>query len=322
MKCRSYFRDVQGDYSNMRILVTGGLGFIGSFLVDALVDAGHIVTVIDDGSHGKDNFLNPQARLYKLDICSELLSSVFKENKPEIVFHHAARTSVNHSMQDPLDDARVNILGSINLLQNCVKSAVNQVVYASTGGAIYGNPQYLPCDEAHPINPVSPYGSSKHAVEHYLSLFRTNWGLNYTILRYPNVYGPRQDSSGEAGVIAIFANRMLKKEKVYINGNGLQERDFVYVRDIVRANLKVIGHGDGKIYNLGSGFSISIKEIFFRMQKLAHYNIDPIFKPALSGEVFKIILNTERIKRELGWMAETNIDDGLTETIEYHRNQG
>lgn len=305
----------------MRILVTGGLGFIGSHLVDALVSAGHIVTIVDDNSHGKESLLNSKAKLYKVDISSAQLAMIFDEQKPEIVFHHAARTSVNHSMQNPLDDARVNILGSINLLQNCVRSAVHQVIYASTGGAIYGNPMYLPCDENHPINPLSPYGSSKHAVEHYLALYRANWGLDYTILRYPNVYGPRQDSTGEAGVVAIFAHHMSKKETVFINGTGLQERDFVYVKDIVKANLMAIGHCDGCIYNLGSGGSVTIKELFYKMQHFAGYPLEPVFRPALPGEVFKIYLDTQKIKSDLGWTTEISLDEGLQETIRYYYNQ-
>ena len=304
----------------MRVMVTGGAGFIASHLVDALVERGHDVAVVDDLSRGTESNVNPKARLYALDICSESLASVFDEQRPELVFHHAARTSVNHSMLQPIDDARVNILGSLNLLQNCVRTGVGQVVYASTGGALYGNPEYLPCDEDHPINPLSPYGASKHAVEHYLYLFRTNWNLDYSILRYPNVYGPRQDPFGEAGVVAIFANRMCSGDSVRINGTGQQERDFVNVKDIVQANLAVIGHGGGRIYNLGSGGSISINELFGTMKTLSGYHLEPVYGPALSGEVFKIYLSTDRIEKELGWTPKVSLNEGLMSTIDYHRN--
>jgi|WetSurMetagenome_2_1015567.scaffolds.fasta_scaffold238307_1 UDP-glucose 4-epimerase len=304
----------------MKILVTGGAGFIGSHLVDALINQGHSVTVVDNLSHGNEKNVNPKANLYNLDICSESLASVFKEYRPEIVFHHAAQTSVNHSMLHPSDDAKTNILGSINLFQYCVKSGVRQVILASTGGALYGNPRYLPCDEEHVINPLSPYGLSKYTIERYLYLFNLNNNLNYSILRYSNVYGPRQDALGEAGVIAIFANRMCKGENVFINGSGQQERDFIYVGDVVRANIAVIGHGEGRIYNLGSGSSISIYQLFQIMQKLIDYRLEPIYRPALPGEVLKIYLSTERIKKELGWVPKTTFSEGLKATIDYYNN--
>jgi|WetSurMetagenome_2_1015567.scaffolds.fasta_scaffold08851_2 UDP-glucose 4-epimerase len=302
----------------MRVIVTGGAGFIGSHLVDALIENGYEVAVVDNLSRGKPDNVNSKAKLYTVDICSQDLKPVFDQVRPNLVFHLAARTSVNHSITDPVDDASVNILGSINLFQNCARTGVTQLIYSSTGGALYGEPQYLPCDEDHPINPLSPYGASKHAAEHYLYIFRTLHHLDYTILRYPNVYGPRQDSLGEAGVIAIFADRMNRGQPVTIYGTGKQERDFLYVQDIVRANLAVISNGGGKIYNLSSGGSISINDLFEKMKKIARYRKDPIYEPARSGEVFKIYLSTDRIEKESGWKPQISLDEGLTATLKYY----
>ena len=305
----------------MRVLVTGGAGFIGSHVVDALVKAGHSVAVVDDLSKGSETNINREARFYRLDICSSSLAEVFESEKPEIVNHHAARTSVNHSLADPIDDARVNILGSLNLLQNCVKAGVKQVVYASTGGALYGEPQYLPCDEAHPINPLSPYGASKHTVEKYLNVYRANCDLQYTVLRYPNVYGPRQSSHAEGGVIAIFADRMARNEPLTIYGTGQQERDFIYVGDVARANLMAIGRGLGNAYNLGSGGSISVNELFKTMKSMTGYELEVEYGPARAGEVFKIFLKTDRIARDLGWRPSVDLIDGLRNALEYHASR-
>jgi UDP-glucose 4-epimerase len=305
--------------NSMRVLVTGGAGFIGSHVVDGFINAGYDVAVVDDLSREKQSNVNPKARLYTVDIRSPSLASVFERERPELVDHHAARTSVNHSLSDPGDDASVNVLGSINLLQNCVKFAVKQVIYASTGGALYGEPRYLPCDEDHPLHPLSPYGASKLAVERYLYIYRINWGLDYNILRYPNVYGPRQDSFAEGGVVAIFADSMSKKNPVTIFGTGQQERDFINVNDVVQANLAVVGHGNGATYNLGSGGSISINKLFQTMKFLAGYDSEAIYGPARKGEVFKIYLSTKRIRKELGWTPKVNLNNGLQTTLEYYR---
>jgi UDP-glucose 4-epimerase len=302
----------------MRVLVTGGAGFIGSHIVDGFISAGCDVAVVDDLSRGKQTNINPKARLYTVDIRSPSLASVFEKERPELVDHHAARTSVNHSLSDPVDDASVNTLGSINLLQNCIKYSVQQVIYASTGGALYGEPIYLPCDEDHPLHPLSPYGVSKLTIEYYLYLYRVNWDLNYTVLRYPNVYGPRQDAFAEGGVVAIFADSMSKKKPVTIFGTGQQERDFIYVNDVVRANLAVIGHGSGTTYNLGSGGSISINELFRTMKSLAGYEYEAIYGTARKGEVFKIYLSTERIRKELDWIPKVKLNDGLLTTYKYY----
>ncbi len=213
----------------MKILVTGGAGFIGSHVADAFVNEGHEVVIVDDLSTGRKQNLNPKARFYEMDIRDPKLEEVFAHEKPDVVDHHAAQMSVRISVQDPLRDADINIRGSLNILENCVKHQVKKVIYISSGGAAYGEPEYLPCDEAHPVNPICQYGASKHTVEHYLYIYHVNYGLNYTVLRYPNVYGPRQDPHGEAGVVAIFTGQMLAGEQVVINGDGEQVRDFAYV---------------------------------------------------------------------------------------------
>ena len=244
------------------MLVTGGAGFIGSHVVDALIEEGHSVVVIDDLSSGKREHVHHDAKFHQLDIRSPDLEGVFAEERPEVVNHHAAQVDVRVSMADPIFDADVNILGSLNLLECARSHGVEKLIYASTGGAVYGQPAYLPCDEDHPVEPICPYGISKLAVEHYLYLYRQSYGLEYTILRYANVYGPRQDPFGEGGVVAIFARQMVEGEQVVINGSGEQERDFVYVDDVVRANLVAMERGDGETYNLGRGVGTSVNELF------------------------------------------------------------
>src|SRR4030067_347000 len=220
----------------MKGLVTGGAGFIGSHVVDALISAGYEVVVVDDLSTGNLANLNPAATFYQMDIRSQQLAEVFEKERPAYVDHHAAQMDVRRSIADPLFDAEVNVIGSINLIECCRRYGVKRLIYISTGGAVYGEPEYLPCDEAHPINPICPYGASKHTVEHYLFMYQQNYGLEYNVLRYPNVYGPRQDPHGEAGVVAIFTGQMLDDKQVVINGDGEQPRYFVYVEGCAQAN--------------------------------------------------------------------------------------
>jgi UDP-glucose 4-epimerase len=214
----------------------------------------------------------------------------------------------------------VNILGSLNLLECARQHTVGKFIYASTGGAVYGEPTYLPCDENHPINPVCPYGVSKLAVEHYLYLYGLSYGLQYTVLRYPNVYGPRQDPFGEGGVVAIFARQMVDSEQVVINGSGEQERDFVYVDDIVRANILATDRGGGQLYNLGCGVGMSINELFATMQQMTGYAGEPVHGPPKPGETFKIYLDAGRARRELGWKPAVTLEEGLKRTIDSFRD--
>jgi len=307
----------------MKILVTGGAGFIGSHVVDALIEQGHEVAVVDDLSTGKREHVNPRARFYRLDIRdAQGLEEVFAAERPEIVNHQAARANVRESLEKPVLYAEVNVIGSLNLLELSRKYGVEKFIYASTGGAVYGEPEYLPADEAHPINPLDPYGASKHFVEHYLYLYSVNYGLRYTILRYPNVYGPRQDPYGEAGVVAIFTGQMLRGEQAVINGSGEQERDFVYVGDVVEANLQALDRGDGGIYNLGWGFGTSVNEIFARLKEITGYEKEAVHGPPKKGEVFKICLDATKARRELGWVPRVGLDEGLRMTVEYFRRKG
>jgi len=306
----------------MKILVTGGAGFIGSHVVDAYLEEGHDVLVVDDLSTGKSENVHPQARLYQLDIRDERLEEVFAMEKPDVVNHHAAKASVRESMLQPLLYADVNILGSLNLLELSRKYKVKKFIYISTGGAVYGEPEYLPADESHPIHPLDAYGVSKASFEYYLPLYRTNHGVSFTILRYANVYGPRQDPYGEAGVVAIFTGQMLRGEQAIINGSGEQERDFVYVSDVAQANVLALNRGDGGVYNIGTGVGTSINDIFAKLKAATGYEREAVHGPAKAGEVFKIYLKADKAKHELGWQPVVTLDDGLHLTVEYFRALG
>ena len=303
-----------------RVLVTGGAGFIGSHVVDSLIEAGHEVVVVDDLSRGRRRNVNPRAKFYQIDIRSQELGSMFEDVRPEYVSHHAAHVDLRRSLEDPLHDASVNILGSINLLECCRRYGVKKITYASSV-AIYGEPEYLPCDESHPIRPISPYGASKYAVELYLHLYRENYDLDYAILRYPNVYGPRQDPLGEAGVVAVFSLQMLLGEEVTINGSGDQERDFLYVEDCAKANLLALDNGSGEAYNLGSGIGTSVNQLFEEMRQLTAYPLNPVHGPPRPGEVFRICLDANKAKKELEWSPTVGLQEGLERTLGYFKEQ-
>lgn len=304
-----------------RILVSGGAGFIGSHVVDALIEAGDEVIVIDDLSAGRRSNVSPKARFYQLDIRSQELRSIFECERPEYVNHHAAHIDVPHSVDDPLHDASANILGSLNLLECCRRYGVKKIIYASSGGAVYGEPEYLPCDESHPIRPISPYGASKYAVELYLHLYRQNYGLDYTILRYPNVYGPRQDPFGEAGVVAIFSLQMLLGKETTINGSGEQERDFLYIEDCVKANLLSMEGGSGQVYNLGTEKGTSIHHLFEEMKRLTGYSRGAVHGPPKAGEVFRICLDARKALKDLEWSPTVGLQEGLERTLTYFERQ-
>jgi UDP-glucose 4-epimerase len=303
----------------MKFLVTGGAGFIGSNVVDGLIEAGYEVVVVDNLVTGKVENVNPKATFYEVDITSSDLEEVFERERPDYVNHHAAQMNVRKSVEDPIYDAEVNVLGSINLLELCRRYGVRKVIYASTGGAVYGEPLYLPVDEDHPINPLSPYGVTKHAVEHYLYFYGANYDLRYTILRYPNIYGPRQDPHGEAGVVAIFTERMLRGERPVIFGDGTQTRDYVYVGDVVTANLLAIDKGDGEAYNVGTGIETSVNELFELLREVIGADIEPIYGEKRLGEVYRIAITNDKIYRDFGWKPQTSLREGLFKTIEYYR---
>lgn len=301
----------------MRILVTGGAGFIGSNIVDALLAHGHEVAALDDLSTGKAENVSPQAKLYRADIRdNDALTRIFDEFKPEVISHQAAKADVRESLAKPQLYAEVNIIGSLNLLEQARRVGAQKIIYAGTGGATYGEPNYLPVKEDHPVNPLDPYGASKHHVEHYLFLYHHNYGLNYTVLRYPNVYGVRQNPFGEAGVIAIFTYKMLQGETPTINGKGDKERDFCYVGDVARANVLALERGDNQIYNIGSGVGTTINTLYEKLQRATGFDKPANYAPDKPGEVYKIYLDATHAGRDLGWEANVGLDEGLQLTVE------
>ncbi|MBI4199414.1 MAG: SDR family oxidoreductase [Chloroflexi bacterium] len=302
------------------VLVTGGAGFIGSHLVDRLVQEGHRVVVVDNLSTGRREHVNPRAAFYQVDITDPELHGLLRRERPRWVSHHAAQSSVLVSVRDPLYDARVNILGSLNLLEACRAAGVEKVVFASSGGAIYGEPRYLPCDEAHPLQPLAPYGVSKVAVEKYLVLYQRSFGLPSVILRYGNVYGPRQDPYGEAGVVAIFTLAMLEGRRPVVFGSGEQERDFLYVDDAVEANLHALKGAKEEAYNIGTQQGVSVNRIFALLKGIIGYEGGPQYSSPRPGEVFKVHLDNSLAAKGLGWSPRVGLEEGLVKTVEYFRH--
>ena len=304
----------------MKVLVTGGAGFIGSHVVDQMIAAGHDVAVVDSLVTGRKSNLNPKARFYQVDIRdAAALREVFTAERPEVVDHHAAQMNVRRSVAEPQYDADVNIHGSLNLLELTREFGVRKVIYISSGGAAYGEPVYLPCDEDHPVKPLCPYGLTKYAVEMYLYIYQQTYGLDYTVIRYPNVFGPRQDPLGEAGVIAIFTGQMLRDQPVTIFGNGEQVRDYVHVSDCARANVLALNKGSGRVYNLGSETGTTVNQLFQHLKKVTGYQHDANYAPAKLGETFQIYLTAKRAKQELGWEMTIGLEDGLRSTVEFAR---
>jgi UDP-glucose 4-epimerase len=301
-----------------KYLVTGGAGFIGSHIVDALIDAGHQVVVVDNLSTGSENNLNPKAEFYEMNLLDPRLSSVFDLERPDIVNHHAAHTVVTRSVEDPYFDAEQNILGSLRLIQNCIRCGVKKIVYASTGGAAYGEVLGIPPDETFPVEPISPYGISKHTVERYLNVAGIQDGLNWMVLRYANVYGPRQNAHGEAGVVAVFSRQMLAGETPTIFGDGNKARDYVYVSDVVRANLAAMASDRSKqVYNIGTGIETRDKEVFEGLAQLVGFAGEPNYAVVRRGELYRSVLNCRKVLNDLGWRAEVTLNSGLALTFNY-----
>jgi len=306
----------------VRILVTGGAGFIGSHVVDGFKAENHEVAVVDDLSAGNRANLDPAIKLYQCDIRDDALEAVFREFKPEVVDHHAAQSNVPASVSNPVHDASVNVLGTLNLLRLSATHGVKKFIYVSSGGAMYGEPDPtdLPVKETAPVRPLSPYGASKQAVEAWLGVYHRTFGLEYTVLRYANIYGPRQSIREEGAVVAVFATRMAADQPVTIDGTGQQTRDFVYVGDCVTANVAALERGSGMSVNIGTGRETSIRDIFEAMAEVAGYSHQPNFGPGRTGDVVRIVLDPSLAKRELNWEAKTGLHDGLAKTYAYFRN--
>ena len=300
-------------------LVTGGAGFIGSHVVDRLIAKGYQVAAVDSLVIGRKENLHPKATLYQADIRSPDLREIFAKVKPSYVFHLAAQASVIRSVKEPGMDTDVNVLGTINLLEQCRAFAIERFIYSSTGGALYGEPERLPCGESHPIRPLSPYGASKYAAEVFVRLYSDLHGLKHTILRYSNVYGPRQDPEGEAGVVAIFTRRLLAREDALIFGDGTQQRDFVYVADVAEANMKALAQKKNDSFNIGTGKGASVNQVAKELVRLTGTKNPPKHAPARKGEVYKIWLDARKAKRGLGWSAKVGLSEGLKRTVDYFR---
>ncbi len=303
----------------MKILITGGAGFIGSHVVDAYIAAGHQVVVVDTLTTGRRDHVNPAARLYEVDIRDPSLREAFERERPDVVNHHAAQASVVVSVADPRVDADINIMGTLHVLTLCAQYRVRRIVFASTGGAIYGEPQHLPAGEDHPAKPLAPYGISKLAGEYYVRYFESA-GLTWAILRYANVYGPRQDPHGEAGVVAIFARAMLDGQTPTIFGDGTQTRDFVFVEDVARANLLATGVQTSALVNIGTGVQTSVNDIFRHLAALSGFRGAPLRAAARPGEVHRIAVDPSRAAQWLGWTPTTPLLDGLRKTVEWCRS--
>lgn len=304
----------------MKCLVTGGAGFIGSHIVDTLLEAGHEVVVVDDLSTGKRANLNPRARFYELDIRSPELPEVFAGERPDIVSHQAAQMDVRRAVREPAFDASVNVIGALNVLESARHNGVKKILFASTGGAVYGEPEQVPVAETHPIAPMSPYGLTKFTFEQYLGLYRRLYGMAYVALRYPNVYGPRQDPHGEAGVVAIFTRQMLAGEQPVIFGDGSKSRDYVHVSDVAAATRLLVAHGDeGSVFNLGFGLEVTDRMIFDAVRDALGLSIEPRYGEVRPGEVSRIALNASRIRDARGWQPTLSYRDGIARTVEWYK---
>jgi UDP-glucose 4-epimerase len=303
----------------LKILVTGGAGFIASQIADGFINDGHKVFILDNLSTGFEKNVNPKAVFIKADIGDKSLSSLFEKEKFDVVNHHAAQMDVRRSVADPAFDAATNILGTINLLQNCVKTNVKKFMFASTGGAVYGEQSYFPADEHHLTAPLSPYGISKLAVEKYLHFYNVQYKLNYTILRYANIYGPRQNPFGEAGVVAIFSTKLIKGEQPVINGSGLQTRDYVFVGDVVKANMTTVSDEASDIYNIGTGIETDVNQLFHFINDITGKKMIEKHGPAAPGEQMRSVITSDKIFKKFNWRPSTKLTDGLTHTVNFFK---
>ncbi|MEX0685058.1 MAG: NAD-dependent epimerase/dehydratase family protein [Balneolales bacterium] len=305
----------------MKILVSGGGGFIGSHIVDALLTEGHTVHVIDDLSGGFVRNLNPKAIFHKVDIRSDEVADIWKEHRFEVLYHCAAQMDVRRSVADPIFDADINILGFLNLLESGRTNGLKKVIFSSTGGAIYGEPDYTPQDEDHPTRPMSPYGITKLTTENYLSFYKDTHGIDFVVLRYANVYGPRQNAHGEAGVVAIFTERMLAETTCFINGDGSQTRDYVYVGDVVQANIKALDYAGNGVFNVGTGVETSVLDLFLSLKEITGSSIPQKHADGKPGEQQRSVVDTRKIQKELGWQQTYDLEAGLAKTVDWFKKK-
>ena len=305
----------------MKVLVTGGAGFIGSHVADLALAAGHDVLVLDDLSGGRRENLDGRARLHVLDVRSREAAELIGDERPDAIFHLAAQMDVRRSVADPSFDADVNIRGFINLLEAAVRAGVKRVVFSSTGGAIYGEQDFFPADESHPTRPCSPYGVSKASSELYLNYYRAQYGLSYAALRYANVYGPRQNPHGEAGVVAIFCERLLTGRECVIYGDGGQTRDFVFVRDVARANLLALTSDFVGALNVGTGVETNVNDLYAMLAEAAGVQTPARHEPGKPGEQRRSVITAAKAGRVLGFVPEVSLKEGIAETMAFFRSR-
>ena len=308
----------------MRILITGGAGFIGSHLADRLIKNGDKVILIDNLSTGKKENINPKAKFYKIDIQSPKISNILKKEKPEILFHLAAQIDVRKSVEDPIKDAKINILGSLNVIKNFYQESLKntkkpKIIFSSTGGAIYGDAKIIPTPETYPEFPLSPYGICKLTIEKYLNYYWKVFNIPYVALRYANVYGPRQNSKGESGVVSIFIDKLFSGENPIINGSGKQTRDFVFIEDIIEANILAMKKNKVGVYNIGTGKETDINTIFQKLKKITNSNLKAVHCLEKKGEQKRSCLDYKKAQKELSWKPKYNLDEGLIKTVEWFK---
>lgn len=303
------------------ILITGGAGFIGSNLADELLQKGYNIVVIDNLSTGKKENLDKKIKFYKTDICDKNIAKIFAKEKPEIVFHLAAQINVRDSVKNPIADAKTNILGSLNILENCKNFGVKKIIFSSSGGTIYGDAKIIPTPEDSPEIPESPYGAAKLSVEKYLNYYSKFFNLDFVVLRLANVYGPRQNPKGEAGVVAIFVDKMLSGKEVVINGSGLQTRDYVYIKDVVSAFILAMEKNETGIFNVGTAIETDVNFIFSEIRKLTGSNCNKNHGQENIGELQRSCLDFLKIKESFGWQVKYDFKTGLAETVSWFKNK-